>query len=127
MISSYDPLKAPDPDNWLALDESQRNQLVLQYHRQAGIEVANEKIHAVIHVIVENQAAQEDLTPVNDALQRLMDEGLDRHGAIHAIGSVLIKHMTQAANSDDQKGGVSSAYYDEVKNITLEKWREQYT
>jgi len=49
----------------------------------------DETLHASIHVIVENQAALGDDTPVAGAIERLMAEDIDRHEAIHAVGSVL--------------------------------------
>jgi hypothetical protein len=48
------------------------------------------RAHAANHVIVENQLAMGDATVVPATLARLMQEGLDRHDAIHAIGSVLV-------------------------------------
>jgi len=47
-------------------------------------------MHGVAHVIVENQIAAGDSTVEPVTLARLMREGLDRHDAIHAIGSVLM-------------------------------------
>ena len=87
-ITEYDPLDEPEPQLWLATGEQQRIDLVSAYHRRAGISLPNDKVHAVIHVIVENQIADDEL-PVRRTAQRLMSEGLDRHDAIHAIGSVV--------------------------------------
>jgi hypothetical protein len=42
----------------------------------------------VFHVIVENQAAQGLETPVRRTLARLQAEGLSRHDAVHAVGSI---------------------------------------
>ena len=86
-IEEYDPLTEPEPQQWLATDEQERVDLVLAYHRREGIGVPSEKAHAIFHVIVENQIADDEL-PVRRTAQRLMSEGLDRHEAIHAIGSV---------------------------------------
>ena len=30
----YDPLEAPEPEEWLALDEAERNRLAERYHRR---------------------------------------------------------------------------------------------
>ncbi len=90
-MKAYDPLKAPDPAGWESLDEQERIALVLAYHRQAGITLPD--AHATIHVIVENQVAMGTKTPVRATLDRLLSEGLDRHDAIHAIGSVLAEHL----------------------------------
>src|ERR1700757_4384746 len=99
----YDPLEAPDPDEWLALDEQERLDLVQEYHRRARIHLPNAKVHAVLHAIVEAQIALADETPARRTAQRLIDEGLDRHEAIHAIGLVLAEFMhdlLQAPRSD---------------------------
>jgi len=82
----YDPLKAPDPEEWLELDEQERIDLAQDYHRRARIKLPSALLHANMHAIVENQIALGDETPARRVLQRLMNEGLDRHQAIHAIG-----------------------------------------
>jgi hypothetical protein len=56
----YDPLEAPEPEEWLAIDEAERIQLAQDYHRHARVRLPNEKLHAVFHVIVENQIALGD-------------------------------------------------------------------
>src|SRR6516164_9600323 len=87
----YDASKAPDPEEWLELDEQDRIDQVIDYHKRSKLPVGeNNKLHAVAHVIVENQAAMGDATVVPATLDRLMLEGLNRHDAIHAIGSVLV-------------------------------------
>ncbi len=92
---AYDPAVAPDPARWLALDEHDRMNMVLDYHRRADVFLPNEKIHAAIHGVVENQIALGDELPVRRAVDRLMAEGLDRHEAVHAVGSVLAVHLHQ--------------------------------
>ena len=85
----YDPLRPPDAEQWLDLDEMERMDLVADYHRCARIKLPNPRLHATLHVIVENQILLADETPVAATLDRLLAEGLDRHDAIHAIASVL--------------------------------------
>jgi hypothetical protein len=47
--------------------------------------------HAIAHTIVESQLATGEVAGVPATLARLMrEEGLDRHDAVHAIGSVLM-------------------------------------
>jgi hypothetical protein len=60
----YDPLEAPEPEEWLAIDEAERIQLAQDYHRRARVRLPNEKLHAVFHVVVENQIALGDEMPV---------------------------------------------------------------
>jgi hypothetical protein len=69
------------------MDEQEQMMLVMEYHRQAGVELPNETIHAVMHVVVENQIGLGDELSAQATLERLMREGLDRHEAIHAVGS----------------------------------------
>ena len=125
MIDKYDPLKAPDPEEWLALDEMQRLDLVEDYHRRARVRLPNAGGHAALHAAVENQIALGDEIPVQRTTQRLIAEGLDRHEAIHAIASVLAGHMwnltrqPQLAADDDP----NIPYYAELERLTAKSWR----
>src|SRR2546430_4913718 len=89
----YDPDVDPEPAEWLLLDEGERIALVENYHEAAGIRVPNQLLHATIHTTVETQVAMGNEIPVRRTLTRLMDEGLERHEAIHAIGSILAEHI----------------------------------
>ncbi len=124
----YNPLVAPDPKEWLEMDEDRRVQMVLDYHRKAGIRIPKPYLHAIIHTAVENQAALGDETPVEQTLRRLMDEGLDRHDAIHAVGSVLVNYIWDLLHG----GGLADAsdpnvaYFEEVRRLTAQKWLTEY-
>ena len=59
-MKHYDPLKPPDPERWRSLDEQEQIDLVHDYHRRARIRLPNATVHAVIHVVVENQIALGD-------------------------------------------------------------------
>ena len=39
-MDAYDPLDAPDPDEWLPLNDHERLMLVIDHHRQAGVDSA---------------------------------------------------------------------------------------
>ncbi|MCH8980062.1 MAG: hypothetical protein IH945_12595, partial [Armatimonadetes bacterium] len=78
-MEAYDPLNAPDPDEWQSVDEQERIILVMEHHREAGVKLPNERLHATVHVIVENQIALGDEIPARATLERLIREGLDRH------------------------------------------------
>ncbi len=58
--------------------------MVEGYHRHVRARLPNMAAHASLYVIVENQAALGDEIPVQRILDRLMQEGIDRHKAIHA-------------------------------------------
>jgi uncharacterized protein YchJ len=129
-IFDYDPFIEPEPETWLMTDEQQRLDLVLEYHLQEEEGGANKKVHAIVHVVVENQIADSTLS-VRGTLQRLMSEGLDRHQAIHAIGSVLMGYiydLLRTADKDSQSHGLgpdgeaNKAYFAELEDLTAERW-----
>ena len=115
----YDPDEAPDPEAWLALDEDERRNRVEDFHRAAGIRIPNAAVHAIIHTVIENQIAR-GLEPVKRVLARLMGEGLDRHEALHAIGSVLAKRLHSMMK--EQKGD-SGEYLQAIEGLTAEEWK----
>ncbi len=125
MIRAYDPLNPPDPDDWQSTDEGERMMLVTEYHRQAGVELPNEEVHAAVHVVVENQIALGDETSAPATLDRLMREGLDRHEAIHAVGSVLADFM-QALVRGDAAPGATERYNEELEKLTVAEWLETF-
>jgi hypothetical protein len=123
-MARYDPLKAPDPQEWLSLDEQERLDLVEDYHRRARVSLPNEKVHAVAHVIVENQVALGDELAVERTLHRLIAEGLDRHDAIHAIGLVLIENLTDTLRDENADKLSNEKYAAELDRLTAEAWRQ---
>lgn len=120
-MERYDPLTPPDAAKWLSMDEQERLGLVRDYHDRAAIKLANARLHAVFHVIVENQVALRDAFPAERALHRLMAEGLDRHEAVHAIGSVVNNFMHDVLNSASD-GEPSSTYLAALERLTAEDW-----
>ena len=123
----YDPEIPPAASAWLALDEQERIQLAEAHHRGARIKLPNVKAHACFHIIVENQIA-EGLEPVVRAMARLMNEGLSRHDALHAIGSVLTDHFFEAMNNkDDGFAEVAQARYNAaVERLTAKEWLSKH-
>jgi hypothetical protein len=120
----YDPLEAPEPKEWFAIDEAERIQLAQDYHRCARVCLPNEKLHAVFHVVVENQIALGDEIPVQSTLQRLMAEGLDRHEAIHAIASVLAEFMHDLVKKPGSSAKSNQAYFAALRRLRAEGWLE---
>jgi len=121
----YDAQKAPDPEEWLELDESQRLDAVMAYHRRNRLSVGQSaRMHAATHVIVENQVAMGDMTVVPATLERLMQEGLDRHDAVHAIGSVFIQIFYDEATGNKHPD-INAEYGRQVAMLTAESWRSQ--
>ena len=119
----YDAIEQPDPAIWLELDETERVDLVIDYHRRIGVQLETPELHATAHVVVENQVALGDATPVPETLDRLMDEGLDRHEAVHAIGSILMEIVFDAVRKPDDGSDINANYYRELALLTAADWR----
>ena len=128
MLTRYDPESAPDPEAWLAGDFEELVRLIRRAHRRLRVELPKERVHAVFHLIVENQVAMGDDTPAAETLQRLMGEGLTRHEAIHAVGSVLAVHMNDlVAGENDPAADPNDAYFRELRELTAESWRRNFS
>jgi len=56
-MTSYDPDKSVVAAEWLQTDEGEQIELVSSYRRRRRIRLPNAQLHAVIHVIAENQLA----------------------------------------------------------------------
>ncbi|MCG2767916.1 MAG: DUF1841 family protein [Chloroflexota bacterium] len=119
----YDPYQPPDPDEWLELPEMERTTLVLDYHPSTEEVLPNPTLHAVIHTTVENQIALGNENPVKAKLLKLMREGLDRHGALHAIGSVLVVHIYDLLSCEASEDDLNVRYYEALEVLTADSWR----
>lgn len=77
----------------------------------------------MFHVVVENQMALGDEIPVSSTVQRLMSEGLDRHDAVHAVGSVLTGLVYDIFQSPDVVGqDPNEPYFAALESLTAEEW-----
>jgi hypothetical protein len=123
-LKSYDSTTAPNADEWLATDEGERIELVVAYHRRVRIRVPRERLHATIHVVVENQIATGEAVVI-ETLGRLQREGLDRHDAVHAIGKVLAEHLYDLlqATAPGPAQDVNAPYFDALRVLSAESWR----
>ena len=122
-MERYNPLQAPDPEEWLAFDEQEKMDLVEQYHHKARIRLPNATLHATMHTIVENQIAMGEELPVKRKLQQLIEEGLDRHEAIHAIAWILSLQMARTMKSAGRPSDASKSYFAALEDLTAENWR----
>ncbi len=101
------------------MDEGERVNLAAAYHRHMSVRLPNPQIHATFHAVIENQLAMQ-LTDVNEALKRLLADGLSRHEAIHAVGAALAGHLWRVQHHPEQ--ATEEAYLREVKALTASKW-----
>ena len=128
MIEKYDALIEPDAEEWQQLDEQSAVDIVLKSHSRPDPEhppIPNMRLHAAIHCVVENQVALGAETPVQSTLARLEAQGLNRHEAIHAIGSVLAEHLHSVLLGSG--GEIASGYFTELETLSAESWRSQYS
>jgi hypothetical protein len=122
-MNRYEPTQAPDPADWLELDEQERLDRVEHYHRRARIDLPNGRLHATIHVTVENQLAAHD-EPAVRALARLMKEGLSRHDAVHAIGSLVAEQIYGLLKLKDSPEALRARYYAALERLNAAWWRD---
>jgi hypothetical protein len=104
------------------LDEGERLEMVREYHQRRRIKLPNLDAHAVAHAVIENQLA-EGLPPASSALNRLLAEGLDRHDAVHALGSVLMEHLWNLKNKPSSDGDPNAPYLAALGRLTAASWR----
>jgi hypothetical protein len=124
-MNRYDPRKTPDATDWLGTDEGLRIELVQLFHHRMRTRLPNPRLHATFHVIVENQVAMAE-PAVIATLARLQDEGLDRHDAVHAIGSVLAEHLYELLKGQGAtaSGELNAAYAEGLRKLTAAGWQD---
>ena len=120
-MDHYDPERSPEPSVWLEFDEATRINLVLKYHEDIEVELPNKNLPAVVHVVVENQAALGE-DPVPETLERLTRQGLDRHEAVHAVGAILSDDIYHLLNTKDAKWD-SRKYRRRLAKLPAKRWR----
>jgi hypothetical protein len=118
----YDPNEPVDAAEWLALDEGEKQLVVERYHKRTRVRLPSSHVHAIIHAAIESQVAEGHVA-ARRALERMLAEGLSRHDAVHAVGSVLVKHlfgiMKHGQRFDDE------AYASDLDALTAEQWRAE--
>ena len=122
-MNSYDADRKPNHNAWLGLDEDTKIDLVVAYHRRRHPRTPQIRLHATFHTIVENQLAANEPVVV-ETLERLRNEGLSRHDAVHAIGSVLAARLYDALKREQPDAGqdLNEAYAIELRKLTAESW-----
>ena len=117
----YGPMKAPEAEEWRDADEAERLSAIVDYHKKARIKLPNVRAHSTFHMVVENQLAEEYECVVR-TLRRLTAAGMNRHEAIHAIGSVLASHMHALLGGANQ-GFNDEEYSRDLDALEAAEWR----
>lgn len=120
----YDAQQEPPAKVWIELDEQERTMLIDHHHQRLGrrhVKMPNPALHASMHAVIENQLAENNPPATRAALVRLMNEGLDRHEALHAVASIVSAHMFEMMKS--QKDFDEATYCRELDALSAESWR----
>ena len=119
----YDADQTPEKENWLSMDEDERIESVTQHHKRLKIKLPNIRLHSVFHIIVENQIA-EGIEEVQKKLDELISDGLSRHDAVHAIGSVMSESIYHLMKGEPADPDVNKDYFRKLSKLTAKKWLE---
>ncbi|WP_299263219.1 hypothetical protein [uncultured Psychrosphaera sp.] len=118
----YNPNKIVDVENWLALDEGIRIELVYDFHSNLDLELTEDalRLHVSIHVIVENQLAMGvDLIP--ETFAKLTRQGLSRHETIHAVGAIISEDIFDLMKGDTKEFSPKK-YRRKLEKLTAKRW-----
>ena len=123
-MEKYQPLKCPNAQEWLELDEYERVFLVREFHEGSDEPLPDDAmgLHASIHVVVENQIAMEHV-PVPATVDRLIHQGLDRHEAIHAVGAIVSSNIYDLTKGN-QMSWDQNQYRRRLDKLTARRWRK---
>ncbi len=125
----YDADATPDARMWRSLGEDQALVLVADYHRRCRPHprAGNQRLHNLTHVVVENQIALGDEYPAAAKLEELIADGLSRHEAVHAIGSVFAGQVYGAlSETAPEKIDSEEDYRESLKALTAQSWRDAF-
>lgn len=122
-MNEYDALIEPEPDKWLKLSEDERIILIENYVRDHETSIEEEAllIHSSIHMLVENQLA-ENFEPTKETYNRLIRQGLSRHETIHAIGAVLTEDIYDMLQNERVFN--HQTYKNRLRKLTAKRWKK---
>ena len=95
----YDADRAPEPGAWKAAAQEERLRSVEAHHlalARPHPPMPKPRVHAALHLVVEDQLASGEPPEVRRALERLVAGGLTRHDALHAVGRVAADALDAA-------------------------------
>ena len=121
------PGETSEPKRLVAAAGAERVRVIATFHVVHRLKSSNAKAHAALHTIVENQAAT-GFGPTVRALARLQSQGLTRHEAVHAVGSVLSRFMFAAMEGSSQTDSqaLQSGINTSIEALDAESWRKEY-
>ncbi len=121
-MDKYDALTPPAPEEWLQLDEAEQQLLVEDYHHGLADELPSLQMHVLAHMIAETQVAMGSSTRAAATVERLLGEGLDRHDAIHAVGSVVMSLIAELMQEPPSGRDVKADLDERLDELTATSW-----
>jgi len=123
----YDPNVPPDPAEWLELSEGDRIDAVAAAH--AGtlgfLDEGGARTHVALQAAVETQVAMGEPEPVPGKLEELMQGGLTRHEALHALMSVVGTLMWEITHKQiEGPDAVKARHLELLGELTARSWLE---
>jgi hypothetical protein len=121
MGEEYTPGAGKTDDSWLSVDEDGRIEIIERYHDEHDDHppAPNPRQHALYHNVIESQIAEDER--VADVYDHLVDEGVSRHNAIHAMGSVVQKYIKRAMKEGEPID--EEAYRSELEALDPDEWK----
>lgn len=115
---TYDADSAPAAAAWLEAAEPERLAAIEAHHAELRTHPPTPKprLHATLHLVVENQLAEGKPPEVSAAIERLVNGGLSRHDAVHAVAFV-VSDLTTRALGGEKLG--PSAYPEALANLQV--------
>jgi hypothetical protein len=116
----YDPNASPDPEVWASIETQEKYDRVLAWHHAGNLTVDDINAHVAIHCVVEDQIIDDRTPEVREAVSRLMERGLTRHSAVHAVAALMIPDLFGLP--DSIQAPTKSAYRQALKQLDTRQW-----
>ena len=122
-MKEYDALIEPESEKWLKLSEEHRIEMIESYVRNNETTIEDEALllHSSIHMVVENQLA-ENIESTKEAYKRLLRQGLNRHETIHAIGAVVTEDIYNMLKNKEAFN--DEKYKNRLRKLTAKRWKK---
>jgi len=122
-MKEYDALIKPEPEKWLELSEESRIAMIESYARNHETTIEEEALllHSSIHMVVENQLA-ENIESTKETYNRLLRQGLYRHETIHAIGAVVTEDIYDMLKNSETFN--HDKYKNRLRKLTAKRWKK---
>jgi hypothetical protein len=120
----YNSDRGPTQAFWEQLSEEEQIRAIATHHRLRSISLPDPRLHALSHLMAEQQLASGEVPAAQATLDRLIEEGLDRHEALHAVAWVLTSLMNEIA-AGRFEGEFLPTYEEQLRTLP-ESWYDTF-